>query len=192
MDAVRKCGRIYSTVRDYVPNRWTCGASQNGGTWLPQDDGPSRRNHGDSPPPHTTISPGRNRGWGPSGILRYVHEAGGPALACVKKKEEIDPSLSALRGKRAPLIGAGMPATPRCPGMTQSWLIATAPEDPLPGPTLGIGPPISGAFTAPPRGPGATRIRGKRMAPYPMLGAGKRASRRGGNWPRFHVKGSER
>ena len=104
------------------------------GTWLPQDDGPSRRNHGDSPPPHTTISPGRNRGWGPSGILRYVHEAGGPALACVKKKEEIDPSLSALRGKRAPLIGAGMPATPRCPGMTQSWLIATAPEDPLPGP----------------------------------------------------------
>ena len=47
------------------------------------------------------------------------------------------------------------------------------------------GPPNSGTFTAPPRGPGATRIGGKRMKPYPLLGRGKRNFCRGGEWPRF-------
>ena len=86
--------------------------------------------------------------------MLHFHDAAVPALVRLKKVD-IDPSLAAIR---APLIGAGWHAKPGDTGVGKSWLIATAPEDPLFGPYSRKGAPISGALTAPPgEGGGATK-----------------------------------
>ena len=135
------------------------------GARLPKDDGPSWRNHGESPPPNTTISSDPNRGWGSSGALRHVRESAGPAMVCVKKAA-VDPSVSAIRGeKEGPINRRG--AARAAPGPWRREIMDNPPNRhcarrPSSRPLLAEeGPPISGAFTAPPRGPRGDENRGK-------------------------------
>ena len=155
----------------------------------PKNDGPTRRNHGESPPPNTTFTADPSRGWESSGAMRHARESSGPALVCAKKAA-VDPSVSATRArKRAPLIGAGRPALHRPPWRRE--IMDNPPNRhcarrPSPRSLLGEEGPL---FPAPlPRrrgGPWATKIGGKRTHPYPLLGLGKRLCRCAGEWPRF-------
>ena len=125
------------------------------GARTPKDDGPSWRNHVESPPPDKTISSDPNRGWGPSGALRHVREAVGPAMACVKKAA-VGPSVSAVRGEEGPINRRG--AARAAPGPWRLEIMDNPPNRhcarrPPSRPLLEEEAPISGAFTVPPRGP---------------------------------------
>ena len=144
------------------------------GARTPKDDGAAWRNHGESPPPNKTISAGPNRGWESIAPLRHVREAVGPALVRVKQAD-FDPSVSAIRG---PINRRGAARAEPCPWRRE--IMDNPPNRrcasrPPSRPYSQKRPPISGACTAPPRGPVATRIGWKAEGPLSAVMAWQEA-----------------